>query len=115
WKETSGGLDVVERMFDDVGLEPKALFELAADVIEDWNFHRLPSKVNETSSYFRGVSRFYAEADGVPFAVHVEVAGSGSKSRIILRAFAPGEHVEPLAEFVESELSKRFDISKSRQ
>jgi tetratricopeptide (TPR) repeat protein len=115
WKEASSGLDFVERMYDGVVLEPKALFELAADVIEDWNFHRLAPKINETSSYFRALSRFYAEADGVPFAVHVEVAGSGVKSRVILRAFAPGEHVEPLAEFVESELSKRFDISGFRQ
>jgi len=48
----------------------------------------LPDVLSEVSPEYPALNvwedddRFYAEADGVPFAVHVEVAGSGESSRL---------------------------------
>jgi len=115
WKGTSSDMKSVEGTFDSVPIAPKALFEIASDVMEDWTFSKLDPKVTETGGFFRGVQRFYAETEGRPVCIHLEVSGKGESSNIIIRAFAPDEILLTALELVEVELDKRFSIQDFRK
>jgi hypothetical protein len=115
WKGTSSDMKSVEGTFDSVPIAPKALFEIASDVMEDWTFSKLDPKVTETGGFFRGVQRFYAETEGKPVCIHLEVSGKGESSNIIIRAFAPDEILLTALELVEVELDKRFSIQDFRK
>ena len=110
WKEASSSLKSVEAAFDSVPIPPKALFEISGDVMEDWTFSQLDPKVTEAGGFFRGVQRFYAEAEGKPVCIHLEVSGKGESSNVIIRAFAPDDILLTALDLVEIELDKRFSI-----
>jgi len=111
WKETISKLKCTESTFNNVPIPAKALFEISNDVMDDWGFFRLDPKITESGGFFRGVHRFYAEAEGnQPICIHLEVSGMGDRSNVILRAFAPDNILISSLDLVETELDKRFSI-----
>ncbi len=114
WRDNVSRMIKVEETTEEIPIEAKALFDVVVDVVRDINCYMLEPKITDASGMFRGVGRFYCEGvKGLKYAIHVEVIGGKTKSKLILKAFAENE--ESLIGFyhcILDEIEKRTKIKE---
>ncbi len=114
WRNNVSKMIKVEETTEEIPFEAKALFDIMVDVVRDINCYMLKPKITDASGMFRGVGRFYCEGvKGLKYAIHAEVIGGKTKSKLILKAFAENE--ESLIGFyhcILDEIQKRTKIKE---